>query len=1228
MGRLEMRHAGRRAWSLSVHLLVLCLAILGPGIVLGGLALWNLFAAERASTEVRLLQAVQDIANALDREVQGYARIGESLAASPLLQSRNFEAFDLQVRQLLGLHGWHVILSDRSGQQVVNTTLPAGSPLPRDGVERLRDVIQSGKPRVSNLFYAAGKMPLVGVRVPVISGGETAYVLTIAVPAEVLTPLLDQKIGDLSWTVEIADRSSRVIARSHEHAENVGRQAPASSFEQLEMNAPVYRDAGPDGREVVRVVDQAQLSGWVVGATVLGSEMVAVARQGWWTFAALGLALTGLSIALAYLFARRIARPIEHLASIPLDGMAAGFQETGLAEANQVGAALIESIADLEASEERYRTLVEAANDIIYTMDLDGRFLTCNAAAYKTLGYRGDELVGRPLSSLIATGKQRPLDELLPSAGGQRRTRVEIEVTARSGRTLIWDVNSRLLRDRDGRPVSVLSIARDITGRKRAEEQLRANEERLRLALAGIGAGVWEYDFTTRSSTWSPEMMELYGVAGRTKPPSRAELLGLIHPEDRERIRTGAQQQVMRGGPFTAEFRVQRPDGRLAWISSRGAVELGAGGRAVRARGIDQDVTAARTAQVQREQLLRTTAEQLNEVQSLYNSAPIGLALVDPDFRFQRVNQVLAEMTGHSVEEHLGKLTSELVPDFMPVVEPLLRQVVETGEPVTDVEIAGETSAKPGVLRSWVQQFYPLKSPDGTVIGIGIICEEVTERRRAQLEQAHLAAIVESSADAIMSLSMDARLRSWNPSAERMFGYSAAEITGKPASLLVPPGSSEPTEIIAKPGGPAVPRGPGETTLAFFDRAAAGESLTGEALRRRKDGTDVPVSISASPMRDSKGRTVAVSVIFRDISEQKRREEHTRFIMRELSHRSKNLLAVIQAMARQTVRTSRDLDDFQERFTARVKGLSQSHDLLVKRNWRGVPVADLVRAHLTAFVDRAEHRLDLSGPSLSLKPEAAQNIGLALHELATNASKHGALSSPTGRIAIWWGTEERDGERRFRMSWRESGGPQVEAPRQRGFGHTVVEAMVGRALEGEARLEWLPEGLAWHLDVPAASASTGSDTASAAEFLPDALVELQAVYSAWLQLSSGRGGLPSLDALDIDSIPGAESIFVAAVRPGSDPVEFRYERIGGRLAEMFGRPDRGEPLGKRGERVMGSLQGCYREATASGLPCYDSARFGRDGERPLEFERLLLPFSENGKSVSHVLGMAVFENAA
>jgi two-component sensor histidine kinase/type II secretory pathway component PulM len=192
--------------------------------------------------------------------------------------------------------------------------------------------------------------------------------------------------------------------------------------------------------------------------------------------------------------------------------------------------------------------------------------------------------------------------------------------------------------------------------------------------------------------------------------------------------------------------------------------------------------------------------------------------------------------------------------------------------------------------------------------------------------------------------------------------------------------------------------------------------------------------------------------------ERDEREAHVRLIMRELSHRSKNLLAIVLAIARQTSRHTTSFRDFESRFNSRIQALADAHDLLVEQQWSGAQIDDLVKAQLAAF---GVERVTCRGARVLLKAEAVQNVALALHELATNASKYGALSVPAGRINIDWVREPAEaGERNLRLTWQESGGPPVVAPTQKGFGCFVLERVTVNAL-GEGKLEFNPDGLVW-----------------------------------------------------------------------------------------------------------------------------------------------------------------------
>ncbi len=186
--------------------------------------------------------------------------------------------------------------------------------------------------------------------------------------------------------------------------------------------------------------------------------------------------------------------------------------------------------------------------------------------------------------------------------------------------------------------------------------------------------------------------------------------------------------------------------------------------------------------------------------------------------------------------------------------------------------------------------------------------------------------------------------------------------------------------------------------------------------------------------------------------------------MSEINHRAKNMLSLVQAIARQTA--AREPEDFVERFTERIQALAANQDLLVRNEWQGVDVDDLVRSQLAYFADLVGSRITVHGSPVRLNAAAAQAIGLALHELATNAGKYGALSVDAGRVDVCW---RLDGDV-FAMSWAECSGPPVSPPRRQGFGSTVIAPMVKQTVNGAVQLDYLQSGVVWNLTCPAANA--------------------------------------------------------------------------------------------------------------------------------------------------------------
>jgi PAS domain S-box-containing protein len=323
------------------------------------------------------------------------------------------------------------------------------------------------------------------------------------------------------------------------------------------------------------------------------------------------------------------------------------------------------------------------------------------------------------------------------------------------------------------------------------------------------------------------------------------------------------------------------------------------------------------------------------------------------------------------------------------------------------------------------------------------------------LANARLAAIVDSSFDAIVSKDLNSIITTWNHAAERLFGYTAEEAIGRSVLMLIPEGlHSEETEII--------------------ERVRAGDRVSSyETTRRRKDGTFISVSLTVSPIRDHTGKIVGASKIARDVTLAKENERRIRLLMREVNHRVKNQFAVILSLVRETSRRATDPREFEEQIRDRIMALSRSHDLLVTSEWSGASLLDLLQEHLKPFGH--DQQISLSGPLVTLQPNAVQHLGMAFHELGTNSSKYGALASDIGRVAINWQiATSAEGRREFQVVWDETfadslnEGEALAEPRK-GFGSVVLQRVAPQSLSGTATVDRSPGHVRWFLAAPVES---------------------------------------------------------------------------------------------------------------------------------------------------------------
>ncbi len=395
----------------------------------------------------------------------------------------------------------------------------------------------------------------------------------------------------------------------------------------------------------------------------------------------------------------------------------------------------------------------------------------------------------------------------------------------------------------------------------------------------------------------------------------------------------------------------------------------------------------------------------------------------------------------------LGKPYSQVWPEIWDQSIPLI-EAIKAGEAQHFVDHPVPLAGRLGRPMSWFTfSWTPLRDEAGAVSGFYCWAIETTDHvlAQAQLRKNELRhrQLVEQMTDGLFVANAEGRYIDVNPVGCAMLGMTFDEILGKTISDVTVP--EDHCRI-----GPEVAR---------FDDGGVHSS---EWRFRRKDG-----SVFIGEVTGRKLPNGSLQGMLRDITERKRHEEQLRLLIREVNHRAKNMLSIVQAVARQTVAASPE--DFVERFGERIQALAASQDLLVKSGWKGVELAELLRAQLLHFNDLIGTRIELQGPSLVISAYAAQTLGMAAHELAANAGKYGALSNGEGRVLVQWAVRAADAHKTiFEISWTEHGGPSITKPSRMGFGSTVISEMAQMSLNSEVELDFAASGLTWRLRCAAA----------------------------------------------------------------------------------------------------------------------------------------------------------------
>lgn len=698
-------------------------------------------------------------------------------------------------------------------------------------------------------------------------------------------------------------------------------------------------------------------------------------------------------------------------------------------------------------------TALEAIPGAVYLCDQNGWLIRYNSEAAVLWG-RTPNLNGRKERFCGSHRLFLPDGTPLPAQDCPMADAVRMGTTTRNGEVIMERpdgtrftalVNIRALRDHQGNIQGAINCFQDISAHKAIEEEVQRRTSDVEDFFENSAVGL--HIVSGEGIILRANQAEL-DLLGYTAEEYVGRHIAEFHAD--ASVIGDILQKLSCGerlDRYPARLRAKDGSVKDVLITSNSRFS---DGKFVNTRCFTMDVTHVREAE-------RAHRESEERLAATYEAATVGIAEADKTGRLLRVNDALCKMLGRSREQLLAMTFFDYTDegDRAEDAANYARQV--RGE--LDSYSIRKRARKPDGATVFLDVYgSAVRDQEGQFLYGVRVLQDVTDAKRMEdrirESEQHMRDLLEGLPAAVYTTDANGRIT--------FFNKACIEMAGRTPQL-----GDEwcVTWRLYTPDGAPLPHDQCPMAVALKeDRAVRGV----EAIAERPDGSFVPFIPYPTPLHDADGALIGAINMLVDITERKQAENRQKTLIDELNHRVKNTLATVQSLAAQTARHSDNLQDFSKRYEERLLGLARAHDLLTKRHWEDAPLDFLAREVLapTSFGER----IRIDGPSVQLNPRAALSLTMALTELATNATKYGALSSETGVLELTWQIGKSATQNTLDLLWQESGGPSVQAPTRRGFGTRLMERCIERDLSGELDLVFNPQGLRCRIVVPLGTA--------------------------------------------------------------------------------------------------------------------------------------------------------------